>query len=163
MTCEHCGSPLLSIAGEDKCGRCDTPRAQGRRERELEPIPPSKPDVRQEQRDAEDRSIHTAKLAAAKTFEEIDALVDNVKAQRLAGQLHDSAKTARYLATVGDILVRNSLLLDGRPTSIHESRDAEDTWSQIAKQLGYQDSTAEEIPEATQVAETALKQGTERR
>ncbi len=149
-TCEHCGSPLLSINGQDQCGRCDTPRAQGvNLERRPQPLP-TQPERTQQQYDAEQATIHTAKLAAAEAFTEVRELIGDVKAARLAGQLRDSAKSAQYLATTAGILTDKALLLEGRPTSIHQSQDAEDTWAHIAKQLGYVDTTGEEITEGDQ-------------
>lgn len=112
------------------------------------PEPDAKALAARERRDAEADSIHIAKIAAAEAFTEVRELIGDVKALRLAGKLRDSGQTAKNLATTAAILVDKSLLLEGRPTAITESRDADDLWRAIARQAGITESTAEPIPDA---------------
>lgn len=101
-----------------------------------------------ELRDAERLSVEMAKLAASEAFSEVRELIGEVKALRMAGRLRDASASAKNLATTGAILTDKALLLEGRPTSISETRDSDAIWASIFKEAGLIESTAEEIPDA---------------
>jgi len=110
--------------------------------------PETKAQVAQQQREAEAQSIHVAKMAASEALDEVRELIGEVKALRLQGRLRDAGRSAKDLATTAGILIDKSLLLEGRPTAITETRDAEDIWRSIAKRANIFDAEAdaEELP-----------------
>jgi hypothetical protein len=91
----------------------------------------------------ERRMITGLRRVAARSFEIAGEAIELEYTRLAAGDVKDAAASSRNLATTGGIMTDKMLLLDGRPTAIHEQRSAEDVLRALDA-MGFIEGTATE-------------------
>jgi hypothetical protein len=101
----------------------------------------------------EQEAIQALQEAAAAATQGTLEAVDAARQEIRNGTTKDAAATARNLATVVGITTEKALLLQGKPTSVTEHAGTRDVLTALARRIPglVIDSTATEIPEATQL------------